>query len=89
MNKLEIIEVRKMLGLNQGEFAQLFGVHQMTVSRWERGELEPTPYHHALLDEFKTAAKKEEAKENLKLILIGAGLVAAIYFLLKLAKEGK
>lgn len=92
MDKLVITNTRKGLGLNQVEFAQLFGVHQMTVSRWERGELSPTPYQQTLLNEFQVAAKEKESKKNqedIRTILLGAGIIAAILFILTLAKEGK
>lgn len=89
MDKVSIADIRKKLGLNQAQFAQLFGIHQMTISRWERGELAPTPYHEAMLTEFKIAAEKEITKNTLTKLMIGAGIIAAIYFLLKTAKEGK
>jgi len=34
---------RLLLGMTQTEFAQLFGVDDGTVSRWERGKLHPAP----------------------------------------------
>jgi transcriptional regulator with XRE-family HTH domain len=34
---------RLLLGMTQAEFAQLFGVDDGTVSRWERGKLHPAP----------------------------------------------
>lgn len=92
MDKNQIASTRKGLGLNQVEFAQLFGIHQMTVSRWERGELSPTPYQQTLLNEFQVAVKEKEAKKNqddIRMILLSAGIVAAILFILTLAKEGK
>jgi putative transcriptional regulator len=85
---MEILDLRKQLKLNQVQFAQLFGVHQMTASRWERGELAPTPYHQALMDEFRKAAKDREAQEKLEAVLIGAGVIAAVYLLLSIAKRG-
>jgi DNA-binding transcriptional regulator YiaG len=38
----EIKEVRKSLGITQGEMARKLKVDPMTVSRWERGEQRPT-----------------------------------------------
>lgn len=35
----DIRAVRNARGLSQKEFADLLGVHRMTVSRWERGTL--------------------------------------------------
>ena len=53
----QIKKIRKSLKLTQAEFAQLFGVHAMTISKWERGCLEPSPYQFALIREFKLAIK--------------------------------
>jgi len=39
----EVKELREALGLTQEELARLIGVSARTVSRWERGESEPTP----------------------------------------------
>lgn len=92
MEKQFITDIRKGLGLNQAEFAQLFGIHQMTISRWERGELYPTPYQQALLNEFNLASEERKNKKNqedIRTILLGTGIVAAILFILTLAKAGK
>jgi len=35
----EVRRIRRRLGLTQVEFAKLVGVHSVTVSRWETGEL--------------------------------------------------
>lgn len=79
-----IVELRKALGLSQVEFGQLFGVHAMTASKWERGVAVPTPYQMALMERFKqtagAAAVKE--KEQVKNLLVGAGVVAALVWLL-------
>lgn len=83
MTKKEINIVRKQLTLGQSEFGQLFGVHPMTVSKWERGVLSPNAYQEALMNDFKIAASNQNVKKKLKSILIGAGIVAALYFLLK------
>lgn len=45
----EIRHIRERLGLNQVEFAQLNGVHPITVSKWERDRATPSPFNHALL----------------------------------------
>ncbi len=85
----EIAYLRRALGLSQVEFARLFGVHFMTVSKWERGIVSPTAYQVALMHEFRRATEVEQAKvnEQLKNLLVGAGVIAALFFLLKLAKE--
>lgn len=91
MEAKKITQIREKLGLNQAELSQLLGVHQMTVSRWERGTMTPSPYLSAMLHEFATAADKKNQKNNevLKNLLLTAGVIAAVFFLLKIAKEGK
>ena len=75
--------LRKSLGLSQAQFGNLFGIHPMTVSKWERGILRPTNYQLALMNDFAKAAKKKEVTDTIGAVLIGAGVVAALYLLLK------
>lgn len=84
MDSSGIVTLRRDLGLSQVEFGQLFGVHAMTVSKWERGVLSPTAYQQVLMIQFKKTAeqKKEQAKEQLKQLLVGAGVIAALVWLL-------
>lgn len=84
MNSQQIQKLRSDLGLSQPEFAQLFGAHSMTVSRWERGVATPTPYQLALMQQFRVTAdtKKAEVDETVKNLLVGAGVVAALIWLL-------
>lgn len=84
MQANEITSLRHSLGLSQVEFGQLFGAHSMTVSKWERGLLKPTAYQVALLHQFHVTAdtRKEQAQEQVKNLLIGAGVVAALVWLL-------
>lgn len=39
----DIAELRHQLGYTQRRLSNLLGVHPLTVSRWERGTLTPTP----------------------------------------------
>lgn len=55
MVKSNSLEVRKALGLTQAQFAQLLGVHSMTVSKWERRVTMPSAYQTALMNEFSLA----------------------------------
>ena len=83
MTASEIRSLRARLKLGQAEFAQMLGVHPMTVSRWEQGLLSPTAYHEVWMKEFNTAVVKDDAVANiLKGVLIGAGIAAAVYLLL-------
>lgn len=88
MNSQQIQKLRTDLGLSQPEFAQLFGAHAMTVSRWERGIGTPTPYQVALMNQFRLTAdaKRTKTDETVKNILIGAGVVAALVWLLGVQK---
>ena len=84
MNPESIAALRKNMGLSQPEFAQLFGVHFITISKWERGGSVPTAYQLALLEHFQrtVAAKQQQASEEIKKLLVGAGVVAALAWLL-------
>jgi DNA-binding transcriptional regulator YiaG len=84
MDPSAIAQLRTDLGLSQVQFAQLFGTHFMTVSRWERGVLVPNDYQQALLDQFRQTAdqKKVKEREELGKILVGAGVIAALIWLL-------
>ena len=84
MSREQIAQLRKDLALSQVEFAQLFGAHFMTVSKWERGIAAPSSYQIALLEQFRKTvdARKVEAQAQVKKLLVGAGVVAALLFLL-------
>lgn len=71
------------MNLSQAEFAQLFGAHFMTISKWERGIVAPSAYQEALLQQFERAveAKQKQAAEEIKRLLVGAGVVAALAWL--------
>ena len=83
MKASEIRELRGQLGLNQVEFAQLTGVHPITVSKWERDEASPTAYQNALFEGFRKGAQDREVRESIKGVLIGAGIALALALLLK------
>lgn len=91
MEAHEIKTLRKNLGLNQAQFAQLFGVHTMTAWKWEQGDPPgPNAYQVALMQAFQktVTAKQEDVRKSLKAVLIGAGVVAALLLLLN-GSEGK
>ena len=83
----QILALRTALGLSQVQFAQLFGVHFMTISKWERGVVAPSPYQTALMSQFAqtAAARQQQAQEVVKNLLVGAGVVAALAWLLNTA----
>jgi len=81
--------LRKELGLSQVQFAQLSGVHPITVSKWECGETDPTPYQQGMFKEFKVGAKDMAVRSMLKTILITAGVIVAVALLLRHLTKGK
>lgn len=87
MTNIEIANLRKSMGLTQVEFAQLFDTHHMTVSKWERGVLSPSSYQIALMNQFSQAvAKVPDPQEELQQLLVGAGVIATLFWLLSKAK---
>jgi len=52
---VELVALRQRLAVTQKVLAELLGVHRITVSKWERGELAPSAYHRALLVAFSDA----------------------------------
>ncbi len=86
MTPAEIQAVRADLKLTQAQLAQLLGVHVLTISKWERGALSPTPHQAAMLRSFGTAAEKEPDIGAIVVgLLVGAGVAMAVYKLLEAA----
>ncbi len=46
---MDVARIRKSHGLTQARLAAIVGVHPMTVSKWERGALEPGPFERTIL----------------------------------------
>ena len=88
MNPNEIAALRKALGLTQSDFARLFDAHVMTISKWERGIALPSPYQASLMEHFRQKAQQrsEEAKTEVSKLIVGAGVVAALIWLLSASK---
>lgn len=89
MDAASITSLRRSLGLSQVEFGQLFGAHAMTVSKWERGILRPTAYQLVLMQQFQSTAdvQADRAREEVKKLLLGAGVVAALLWLLSSGRK--
>lgn len=85
MDREALREIRKRLRLSQAEFGQLVGAHCMTVSKWERGVLEPSTYQVALIERFRIAARTrdEAAGETVKRLLASNGAPEAIAWLIQ------
>jgi len=85
-SKEQIIEIRRKLDFTQVQLAQLLGVHPLTVSKWERGELKPTAHQHAMMESFRAASTKQEnIGEAVAGLLMTAGVAFAIFALLDAA----
>ena len=84
MTPEEILAVRKSLGLTQTDFARLFDAHVMTISKWERGVAMPSAYQASLMEQFKHKAElqAEQSLTEVKNLLVGAGVIAALIWLL-------
>jgi putative transcriptional regulator len=89
MNVFDVRKLRRKLSLNQVEFAQLAGVHPITVSKWERKEAFPTPYQAALFEQYEKGAEDKEVRTSIKYVLITAGVIIAIALLLRHLMKGK
>ncbi len=84
----EVTTLRNALRLTQAQFATLLGVHALTVSKWERGQLTPSPYHVALMQSFGRSQRREpDVGALVGGALLAAGVGAALYLLLKPAFE--
>lgn len=79
----EIKATRRQLSLNQAQFAQLLGVHPITVSKWERDETKPTYYQTTLLEHFSVGAKDAEVRNSVGTLLVGMGVGIALALLLR------
>lgn len=74
--------LRESLGLSQAMLAQLLGVHPMTVSRWERGVLNPDPYRAILLEAASVSIRYDPSLGVKLQTLLNYGHVATALFLL-------
>jgi putative transcriptional regulator len=89
VTKEQILNLRKTLRLTQVQFGQLFGAHAITVGRWESGEYQPNSHQIMLMENFKKSAQDKEVQDTLLDVLVGVGIVAALFLLLKAATKGK
>ncbi len=72
----------------QHEFALLFGVHHMTVSKWEQGTLSPSGYQLALMTEFQQAVDNDPPIPGLlSAMLTGSSIAKVLYSLLGRAQR--
>lgn len=53
MNGIEIYNLRKTIGINQQQFADMVGIAAATVHRWETGKSFPKQRHLPILKSIK------------------------------------
>ena len=85
MTATEVLAIRERLGLNQTQLAQLLGVHPLTVSKWERGLLSPSPHQETMLRSFRKAGKTPDIGEQVATALVTVGVAFALLLLLQAA----
>jgi molybdopterin-binding protein len=61
-----LARLRQRLGLSQSAFAQLLGVHAMTVSKWERGVLKPSAHQQRVLKALARAPEREQGAKGVR-----------------------
>lgn len=75
MDKKEIIETRKKLGLSQSDFARSLGVNTATVSHWEVGRNKPTTLHQITI---KRLGQKAEEDSSVRDTIIGFAIAGGV-----------
>ena len=65
---VDIYAIRKKLGLSQEELAEMLGVSRNTISRWERGEFNPTADKLAALEQLITQLEGPVAPEEVPVL---------------------
>jgi molybdopterin-binding protein len=58
---MDVARLRKILGLTQAGLGKLVGAHAMTVSKWERGVLQPTAFQRSLITALAAAGGAGDA----------------------------
>lgn len=79
--------VRKSFGFTQPEFSSLFGVHRMTVYKWERGTIIPSAFQNDLLRMFHAARSSDDVRTKLASILRERGRMTTLLVVLAAAQR--
>ncbi len=84
-----IRSTRQALFLTQAGLGVLVGVHAVTVSKWERGKLQPSPWMGALLSalHFTSLTMSRDVRTQVPALIASHGPIAALGFLLPLPKQ--
>lgn len=76
---MNVRRIRRSLLLTQSQFADLLGVHAMTVSKWERGVIRPMPYQRLLLVALQRAVRRRsDVGEQIREALDNIGPIYAL-----------
>ena len=78
--------LRARLGLTQTELAYLFGVHVITVSKWERGKALPSAWQEQLCETIMVFARPEDLL-RCRMVLRNGGPIVALAKLIRPAAE--
>jgi len=74
---------RRAIGLSQSDFAEVLGVHPLTISKWERGVNRPSAWYQELVARIERAAKAGVTGDRVRRVLAGCGSVEALTMLLR------
>ncbi len=80
------LTLRKSLGISQAKLALLLGIHVTTVSKWERGVLEPTSYQLTILQTIARGRRRKpddvKQRTDVGAWLTNCGPIETLAFLL-------
>ena len=88
MNAERVARIRKDAGLTQAELADIVGVKQASVSRWERGVVPPEKQAATILRRIEERQKEAEEWEKTKSRLLRAVAAGGLYSVLHLLFSG-
>jgi putative transcriptional regulator len=81
---VDVARLRADLFLNQDQLAAILGVHSMTVSKWERGELVVDPWRKVMLNRMRAFADRtaEPYRRVVGSVLASKGAIATLVVLI-------
>lgn len=82
----QIQAARIALSVSQPIMAQLLGVHEVTISKWENGRLRPSPWQEGLLRAFADAGRLHpDIGKDISVRVIRDGVPSALHHVLAAA----
>lgn len=73
------------ISLPQRKFAQVFGIHWVTVIKWEKGKLSPNSHQQAMLRQIAFGLKSEKVPFDVPEVLEDEGPIFVLSRLLSWA----